>query len=235
MPAIESGLEKIQVPEGHGTLVDLVYGALRDAIVHGRLAPGYRLREVPLSRRFNVSTTPVREAIRRLEREGLVVSAPRRGAIVSVLTTTQIISLYEIREVLECRAVRRAAEFATDFSRIESVLSAAQAVVHDSDQLQFNRLDIQFHRALSDLGGNSELAELAERVHRQIQAVRIRCSVYLPGRPVISQADHRNILDVVRTHDSDRAESLIRAHIVSVRDAVVEVLQKRPIAASDRS
>jgi len=151
--------------------------------------------------------------------KGLVVSAPRRGAIVSALTKTQIISLYEIREVLECRAVLRAAQFGTDFSRVESFLDAAQAVVHDSDQLQFNRLDIQFHSALSDLSGNSELAELAERVHRQIQAVRIRCSVYLPGRPGISHADHLNILDVVRARDSDRAESLIRAHIVSVRDA----------------
>ena len=69
MQAAESGHERIQVPEGHGTPVDLVHAALRDAIVHGRLAPGYRLREVPLSRRFSVSTTPIREAIRRLERE----------------------------------------------------------------------------------------------------------------------------------------------------------------------
>jgi DNA-binding GntR family transcriptional regulator len=210
-----------------GSLADLVYSALRDAITGGTLAPGFHLREILLARHFAVSTTPVREALRRLERDGLVSVHPHRGAVVTAFDPREIVNLYEIREVLECRAVRSAALARQhDFSRVEELLRESKAVAKRPDQIEFNRVDVAFHRALYAIGGNLQLAELIERVHRQIQGVRVRCAIYLPGRPAISYAEHRAILAAVKARDADRAEELTRTHILVVRDVVADVLQK---------
>ncbi len=107
--ALSTALPLLGVREN---LAEAVYRVLREAITDGSLPPGERLREIPLARRFGVSTTPVREALRRLEREGLVEINPRRGAVVPRFEPADIAQLYEAREVLECRAVRRAAEAA---------------------------------------------------------------------------------------------------------------------------
>jgi DNA-binding GntR family transcriptional regulator len=208
-------------------LADAVSDALRDAISDGRLAPGLRLREVMLARQLGVSATPVREALRQLEREGLVAVDPHRGAAVAALTVGEFVDLYEIHEILECRAVRRAAEADWDggeIDRLETLLADAEPLLGQPEQTQFNRLDLAFHLRLNRLSGNHALAELTVQLHRRIQAVRVHCVGHLPGRPADSQAQHREILEAVRRRDADRAEALARAHIRSTRDAVVRVL-----------
>lgn len=219
-------LAAVPIVSARTSLADVVYQALRDAITSAVLSPGFRLREIALARHFGVSTTPIREALRRLEREGLVEVTPNRGAVVAAYNLRQVTDLYEVREVLECRAIRRAAlaRGPRDLSRVEALLAEAASVLEAPDQVEFNRLDVELHRALSDVGGNDQLAELAERVHRQIQSVRVRCAVHLPGRPTRSHAEHQAIVAAVEAGDADRAETLVRAHIDGVRDAVTRVL-----------
>lgn len=215
----------LPVPTGRGRLVDVVYHALRDAIVGGQLVAGARLREVALARHFGVSSTPVREAFRRLEREGLILVSPHRGATVVSVTLHELTDLYEIHELLECRAVRRAAEAPPhDLAPLEATLAQAEAILNAPDEVEFNRLDLAFHRALNELGGNAPLAELIEQVHRRIQSARVRYAGYLPGRPAHSHAQHKELLAAVRARKPDKAEALARAHIRSVRDAVVLIL-----------
>lgn len=207
------------------SLADVVYGALREAITSGTLAPGYRLRETPLSSHFGVSATPIREALRRLERDGLVWVSPHRGAAVAAFNVDELIALFEVREVLECRAVCRAAKAPVrDLAAVDALLSQAEAVLAETDQVQFHRLDMRFHRALNEVGGNVPLAVLAEQIQRRIQGVRARCSVHLPGRPAISHAQHLAIVAAVRKGAPEQAEAMVRAHINSVRDAVVPLL-----------
>lgn len=223
--ALPAELASLHVPVSPGSLSDLVYESLRDAITSGLLEPGYRLREIPLGQRFGVSTTPIREALRRLEREGLVEIGRNRGAIVAAFDVGEVANLFELREVLECRGVRRAAlAHRPALAPIEAILRQAEAQIDNPDQIAFNRLDVGFHSALIHLGGNAYLADLAERVHRQIQGIRVRLAVYLPGRATRSQADHRAILAAVAAHDADRAEELMRSHIQSVREAVLTTL-----------
>lgn len=215
----------LPVPTGGGRLVDMVYLALRDAIASGQLVAGTRLREVALAKHFGVSSTPVREAFRRLEREGLILVSPHRGATVVSFTLHELTDLYEIHELLECRAVRRAAEAPHhNLVPLEATLAEAEAILGEPDQAAFNRLDLAFHRALNDLGGNAPLAELIEQVHRRIQSARVRYAGHLPGRPMHSHAQHKELLAAVRARDPDRAEALSRAHIRAVRDAVVQIL-----------
>jgi DNA-binding GntR family transcriptional regulator len=210
------------------SLVDIAYEALRDGITSGSLLPGTRLREAALARHFSISTTPVREALRRLDREGLVRLSPNRGAVVAEFDLREILDLFEIREVLECRAVRRAAvQHARDLTHAESLLAAEDRQVASRDRIEWNRLEVAFHRAINDLSGNFELAELAERVHRSVQGLCVRClrePLYGPERLRLMQAQHQAIVDAVRSGDADHAEACTREHIQHVRDSVAEAL-----------
>jgi DNA-binding GntR family transcriptional regulator len=210
------------------SLVDIAYVALRDAITSGALLPGTRLREAALAQHFSISTTPVREALRRLDREGLVRLSPNRGAVVAEFDVREILDLFEIREVLECRAVRRAATQRTrDLGHAEALLVAEAKQVAQHDRVEWNRLEVAFHRAIGDLSGNFELAELAERVHRSVQGLCVRClrePLYGPDQLQLMQAHHQAILDAVRAGDADAAEAHAREHIQHVRDSVAEAL-----------
>jgi DNA-binding GntR family transcriptional regulator len=210
------------------SLVDIAYVALRDAITSGSLLPGTRLREAALARHFSISTTPVREALRRLDREGLVRLSPNRGAVVAEFNLREILDLFEIREVLECRAVRRAAvQHVRDLHQAESLLAAEDKQVALHDRVEWNRLEVAFHRAINDIGGNFELAELAERVHRSVQGMCVRClrePLYGPDRLRLMQSHHQQIVDAVRAGDADSAEARTREHIQHVRDSVAEAL-----------
>src|ERR1700730_263863 len=140
------------------SLVDIAYVALRDAITSGVLVLGSRLREAQLASHFSISTTPVREALRRLDREGLVRLSPNRGAVVREFNLREIVDLFEVREVLECRAARRAAgQRSREVKQAEAVLAVAAKQVTQQDRVEWNRLEVAFHRAINDLSGNFEL------------------------------------------------------------------------------
>jgi DNA-binding GntR family transcriptional regulator len=210
------------------SLVDVAYVTLRDGITSGSLAPGTRLRELALSRLLSISTTPIREALRRLDRDGLITLLPNRGAIVSEFTLREILDLFEVRELLECRAIRRAAgQPSRDLSSVEAIIAAATALVPFPERIEWNRLEIGFHRTINDLGGNQELVELAERAHRKVQAMCVRClhdPIYGPDRRQLMQTHHLGIVSAVSRGNADEAEALTRAHLHFIRDSIAEVL-----------
>jgi DNA-binding GntR family transcriptional regulator len=210
------------------SLVDIAYEALRDAITSGSLLPGTRLREAALATHFAISTTPVREALRRLDREGLVRLSPNRGAIVAEFDLREILDLFEIREVLECRAVRRAAaQRIRDVGAAEAVMAAAAKLVVQRDRVEWNRLEVAFHRAINDLSGNFELAALTERIHRTVQGLCVRCMhepIYGPEKLQLMQSQHQAIVVAMRDGNMREAEASARAHIHSIRDSIAEAL-----------
>ncbi len=213
-----------------GSLVDQVRDSIFAAITSGRLDPGDRLREIPISTHFGVSTTPVREALRRLESEGLVVVQPRRGAVVLALDDATVNDLYDLRLILETAACRRAASAPEmDLSKVYTLMAQAESLVkgHESE---FAHVDVQLHRAIHDLSGNRELALTAERVHRRIQAVRVRSAV--PGRLRIAQNQHADIVEALRKRDPDLAEEAARKHILSAKENVMTFLQSQREAVS---
>jgi DNA-binding GntR family transcriptional regulator len=210
------------------SLVDIAYLALRDSITSGALLPGTRLREAALARHFSISVTPVREALRRLDREGLIRHSPNRGAVVAEFDLREILDLFEIREVLECRAARRAAvQPSRDVRGAESLIAAAAKQITQRDRVEWNRLEVAFHRAINDLSGNFELAELAERIHRNVQGLCVRClrePIYGPEQLRLMQSHHQSILEAVRDGNAREAEARTRAHIRSIRDSIAAVL-----------
>ena len=230
MAALSQSPQLAGLPTGGArqSLVDIAYEALSEAITSGALLPGTRLREAALARHFTISTTPVREALRRLDREGLVRLSPNRGAIVAEFDLREILDLFEIREVLECRAVRRAAgQRSRDVHATEAVPSAAARQVGQRDRVEWNRLEVAFHRAINDLSCNFELAELTERIHRTVQGLCVRClrePIYGPEKLQLMQSHHRAIIDAVRDGNVREAETRARTHIHSIRDSIAEAL-----------
>ena len=210
------------------SLVDIAYEGLREAITSGALLPGTRLREAALAHHFDISTTPVREALRRLDREGLVRLSPNRGAIVAEFNLREILDLFEIREVLECRAVRRAAtQRSRDLRAADAAFSVQAEVISHFDRVEWNRREVAFHRAVNDLSGNFELAELTERIHRTVQGLCVRVMrdpIYGPDNLRVLQAQHHSILDALRQGNGREAEARTRAHIHSIRDSIATAL-----------
>jgi DNA-binding GntR family transcriptional regulator len=214
-----------------GSLVDQVRDSLHAAITSGRLEPGARLREIPLSQHFGVSTTPVREALRRLASEGLVQVLPRRGAVVVALDEAMVSDLYDLRLILETAAARRAASAVErELAPIYALMSQLEALVNGSGEADFAQGDVTLHRAINDIAGNRELSETTERIHRRIQSVRVRSAV--PGRLRIAQDQHAEIVEALRRRDPDLAEAAARRHIESAKDNVLTVLRTRREAAA---
>lgn len=205
-----------------GSLVGQIRDSIYAAITSGALEPGTRLREIPLSQHFGVSTTPVREALRRLEYEGLVEVSPRRGAVVTALDEATVRDLYDLRLILETAAVKLAAGADQPLDRVRELMSAMDNYIDEQPQVTFHRLDVELHRAISDLGGNRELAMNVEHVHRRIQAVRVRFAV--PGRLRKAHDEHAEIVAAIDAGNRRAAERAIRVHILSAKDNVLSSL-----------
>jgi DNA-binding GntR family transcriptional regulator len=130
--------------------------------------------------------------------------------------------------VLECRAVRRAAgQRVRDLSRAEAIMAEAARQIAQPDRVEWNRLEVAFHRAVNDLSGNVELAELTERIHRTVQGLCVRCMrepLYGPDKLQLMQSQHQAIVEAVRSGHAREAEARARAHIQQIRDSIAEAL-----------
>lgn len=210
---------------GGTSLVDGIRLALRSAIAQGALPPGYRLREIPLAAHFDCSTTPVREAIRKLEAEGLVRIYPRRGAEVTEFSVSEVEHLYETRLVLETYAARKGARrkpTEDDLAPVRAVLQRHKAAMDDGQS--HPPMDDEFHEAITALAGNPVIAESAARLTRQIVSVQARVGSEVKGGRAEAYAAHAKILDAVAAGDGRTAEKLMREHLEWARDAVLATL-----------
>jgi DNA-binding GntR family transcriptional regulator len=200
-------------------VTDWVYEEVRGAIIDLRLQPGTPLREAGIAEQLGVSKTPVREAIGRLEQEGLVETTSFKGAVVSGYSETDLREIYELRELLEGAAARSAAEAAS-----EETLSRLRSTVERGRELQAaGRLE-----DLAEL-----LGEFDEIVYAQVANQRVRALIDnlrahlarigkltegIPGRVEASVDEHAVIVDAIAAKDPGEAERRMRAHIRSVRD-----------------
>lgn len=193
---------------------DSVYARLKADILNGAVEPGERLREDDLSARFRVSRTPIREALNRLEADGLVVDSPGRGLVVTEFGEEEILEGYVIRGVLEGVAARLAAQRATDLDvhRLELVLDALEQAGRAGDIDTAIRLSGEFHSQLWHLAGNRRLLKLMHDIEATMGRYQ-RLTMAHPGRTERAIHEHREILDAIRGRDPDRAEALGRAHM----------------------
>ena len=156
-------------------LRDVVFQTLRQAILREDLAPGERLMEIPLANKLGVSRTPLREAIRMLEQEGLVVMIPRRGAQVAGISEKSLRDVLEVRKSLEKLAVELACERMTeeDMKEMNRAEEAFSAAVHEGDALRIAETDEQFHDVIYNSTGNTKLVQLLNNLREQMYRYRL--------------------------------------------------------------
>lgn len=200
------------------------YTRLIEEIGTARLRPGDRLTEAELADRFGISRTPVREAIRQLESDGLVVHKPRVGASVRTLGYAEINELYEMRAVLEGTAARFAARAALDIELSElATLNAemAEAVRNVPALFEPNR---QFHAIIQGAARNRFLLRAVEAVHKTLLILG-PSTMEEGGRAVEAVAEHEAILAALTDHDGDAAEAAMRRHIEAAHRARLRQLR----------
>lgn len=188
------------------------YQQLRAAIQAGQLAPGTRLREVELAESLGLSRTPVREALSRLESEGLVVNEPNRGMMVTQLDASMVSELYVMREVLEGTAAALAARHATDveLSLLRDIVERDLAIADDPVRLAANnRL---FHETLHRCAHNRYLLKTLRSLHESM-ALLGRSTLAVPGRAQASYEEHASLVAALEQRDPAQAEQIMRRHI----------------------
>jgi DNA-binding GntR family transcriptional regulator len=198
-----------------------IYSALRERILSNDIRPGTRLVMREVANQYRASDIPVREALRMLERDGLVETAPYRGARVTTLTAKEVEETYFIRSHLESIATGLAAERITDaeLSRLDLLMADMRAAVDAQDGPKFSDLNQEFHRWIVASCGNDLLRELTMDIWQRHSGFQ-RVFRMVPERLAISQHEHEGIMDALRDHDAERASSLALLHKLSVRDSV---------------
>jgi len=203
-----------------------VYGALRDAIVSVKFAPGRQLSENELAEWLGVSRTPVREALVRLSDERLVEIVPQLGTFVSRISVEAVADAQFVREALECAAVRLAAVRSTreDVALLKAIV-ARQAQVSDFDHWYV--LDDELHAALFALSGHGSAWTLAERAEAHLNRVR-RLSLPQPRYVAEMVAEHRLVVRAVERGDADAAEEALRHHLRMVLSGLDALRDEHP-------
>jgi DNA-binding GntR family transcriptional regulator len=200
--------------------------ALREAILSGEFGPGQRLRTESLAKRFGSSRTPVREALVQLEGEGLVDIEPRRGALVRSFASADLIDLYEIRALLEPAAAARAAvrASAAQLARLGEIVALSDArggngAAAIDDQIAWNE---EFHAILIEAAGSPRLTSALRATAGIPRSFRM-AFWHDEAHRAFSQTCHRELVSAIAEHSSERAEAVMRMHILRAKDALVAV------------
>jgi DNA-binding GntR family transcriptional regulator len=208
-----------------------IYLALRERILSNDIEPGTRLVMRDVANRYEASDIPVREALRMLERDGLVETEPYRGARVTTLTAKEVAETYFIRSHLESIATGLAAERITDaeLAQLDAIMERMRAAVEAQDGPAFSDQNLEFHRTIVAGCGNDMLRELTMDIWRRHSGFQ-RVFRMVPERLAMSQDEHEGIMAALRDHDADRAARLALLHKQSVRDSVSALIERAPDA-----
>ena len=209
-------------------LRDVVFQTLRQAILRGELEPGERLMEIQLANNLGVSRTPIREAIRKLELEGLVLMMPRRGAIVAEITEKSLKDVLEVRKALEELSVQLACERITE-EEIEQLKDAAknfEEALKTEDVTAFAEADVQFHDVIYFATQNQRLIQLLYNLREQMYRYRVE---YLKRKEVHQTLleEHDYIIQCLGKRDKEGATNAIGTHIMNQEKVVGDTIRTK--------
>lgn len=209
----------IALPDTRRTLAEDLRLQIADEIVRGQLGPGAALDEMELARRFRVSRTPVREAIRQLAASGLIEVRAHRGAVVAKPDEERLVGMFEAMAELEALCAGLAAERMTVAERrvLEAAHEEMRALIQVGDPQRFHEINEAFHGAIYAGAHNTYLAELTLTTRVRVQPFR-RAQFRNLGRLAKSHAEHDQVVTAIMRGDRAKAASLMHAHIATVRD-----------------
>lgn len=195
-------------------LRDVVFNTLRQAILKGELEPGERLMEIQLADRLGVSRTPIREAIRKLELEGLVLMIPRKGAEVAKISEKSLRDVLEVRRSMEELAIELACERMTDeeISTLELAQDAFRKAVEAGDPMTIAETDEHYHDVIYEGTKNNRLVQIINNLREQMYRYRLEYIKDADKRQIL-MIEHDHILNAVKNRHVAEAKTAIREHI----------------------
>jgi len=199
------------------SMIERVYQSLKEAILFRKVAPGTQLIEKTISEQLNVSRTPIRHALTRLEHEGLVNVVPNRGAFVVQPTTEEIQQAFVMRRELESMAARLAISSITeeDLENMKDIIQQERETYMNHDILNYTTVNKAFHMYLAEKSGNVFLMEYMERILDQINVYLMLYDVFYDSNMKDSTrfVEHEHIVDALANQDMDRLNHLIDRHM----------------------
>ncbi|MCI9074761.1 MAG: GntR family transcriptional regulator [Dorea sp.] len=202
-------------------LRDVVFHTLRQAILKGDLKPGERLMEIQLAKKLGVSRTPIREAIRKLELEGLVLMIPRKGAEVAEITEKNLRDVLEVRGALEKLAVQLACDQITkaQIHELREAAGAFREALTSGNVTEIAEADEHFHDLINLATGNQKLIQLLNNLREQMYRYRVE---YLKNEAVYPQllSEHDSLIRAIEKRQREQAAEIVYRHIENQAEAI---------------
>jgi DNA-binding GntR family transcriptional regulator len=208
--------------QNHRPLREMVYEELKTQILTGKIVPGTRLMEIELADNMGVSRTPIREAIRKLEKEGLVVIEPRRGAYASQISTEDMIAILEVRQDLEGLAAYFAATRINsgELENLRNAFESYNQAVKEGITRDMIKYDTKFHRMIVDASHNKILVQMIEQLQELV--LRFRYVYYDDFRRFEKMPkEHSDIIDAIIRGDGEAARAAADVHIDRLKELVI--------------
>ncbi|AEY64319.1 GntR family transcriptional regulator [Clostridium sp. BNL1100] len=220
-----SKLSKINLND-YKPLREVIFNSLREAIIIGELRPGERLMEVQLAEKMGVSRTPVREAIRKLELEGLVDMIPRKGAHVAELSIKDIMDVLEVRASLDGLATSLAAERITDdeLKELKHINGQFASYIEKENLNGSIKKDVEFHDIIYKASRNDKLISIINNLREQVQRFRvIYLKEYNNSKNLIKE--HNDIYEAVSSRSMENARNIAKTHIMNQESTILSSLK----------
>ena len=198
------------------TLREKVYDQLRELIIYGDLKPGEYLTERALAEKMQVSRTPIRSAIERIEADGLVSYTPNRGMIIAEVSINKVVDFFELRSIIESHVVRKLAsrsKSSEDFKWLQDNLESQKVFVEQKDYISFTKADSEFHRKLVQTYGNGEMIQIMEKLQDRLFQLALNVLKKDNERICASYEDHRSILNYIMEGNGEEAAQKIVQHL----------------------
>ena len=209
-------------------LRDVVFNTLRRAILKGELKPGERLMEIALADKLGVSRTPIREAIRKLELEGLVVMAPRKGAKVASITERDLNDVLEVRKGMEVLAISLACKRITgeELEKLESIERSFQSLIESGNLTELAEMDVKFHDTIYQATNNQRLVQLLNNLREQMYRYRVEYLKNESAHPKLL-AEHEEIIEKIEKREKQAAVDVVCQHISNQVVAVADTIRTK--------
>ena len=206
-------------------LGDKAYKAIREYIVREDLKPGFRLSQSKISEQLGISKTPIKNALIRLEKQGLVNIAPRKGTYIASFSKEDVIEVYDVRAGLECMAIRMGKHNFDKkiLARLDKLSQNIVTYIENKNYKKYIQPDAEFHSLLVELSKNSRLIKFYSTLKYQMYMIRKQVAD-LPGRPEGYYMDHKEIFNALKDGKAESAIKILNKHIGQAKSDLIETI-----------
>jgi len=219
---------KIMESDEYLPLRDVVFMTLRQAILKGDMEPGERLMEITLANKLGVSRTPIREAIRKLELEGLVNMVPRKGAVVASISEKDMRDVLEVRVTLEELAVKLAVQNMeeADINQLKRAAKNFESAVISREIVEIVEADVVFHDVIYNRTNNNRLIQIINNLREQMYRYRLEYIKDARTHSILI-SEHQDIINALEKKNVEEAKTAVRQHIVNQEKGIVRAINDR--------